>query len=285
MKKLAILIFAILILGCGTEKPVVEEPEPIEPPPVVMEHEPTGHPLVAQSNVKNGEVNVDPAPLNRTGFYFKFTEHFYMYQVRLYDKDGMHLIWGSRLAGEWERRDFLWIVPMSDDLLEYDTEYEIVISAQNYDCDFTEIVIQLRTKPRRPGVEKTPTVMEKHTPVVASGERFRLEPAVPDLIGGDVFWGVGNVDPEPLNENGINLQFDEPVKKYKVDLRLHKGASLNWLPHGLVENNLGIHIQITPAEGAPLLELDTAYEIDIFVEDFQCSTNELDIVFHTKPKP
>ena len=29
MKKLALMMFALLILGCGTEKPAVEEPEPV----------------------------------------------------------------------------------------------------------------------------------------------------------------------------------------------------------------------------------------------------------------
>ena len=46
MKKLSLLMFTILILGCGTETPVaeepesvVEEPEPVieKPPPVVVE--------------------------------------------------------------------------------------------------------------------------------------------------------------------------------------------------------------------------------------------------------
>ena len=36
MKKLALFLFAILILGCDTETPVVEEPEPI-----IQEHTPT----------------------------------------------------------------------------------------------------------------------------------------------------------------------------------------------------------------------------------------------------
>ena len=67
MKKLSLLMFAIL-LGCGTETPIVEEPEPVieEPPPVVMENEPIGHPLVAKGTVKHGEMNVDPEPLNST---------------------------------------------------------------------------------------------------------------------------------------------------------------------------------------------------------------------------
>ena len=45
MKNLSLFLFAILIFGCGTEKPVVEEPETLveEPPPVPMEQEPIGH--------------------------------------------------------------------------------------------------------------------------------------------------------------------------------------------------------------------------------------------------
>ena len=83
MKKLSLFLFTILILGCGTETTVVEEPEPIEPPPV----EPIGHPLIAQGSVKNGEVNVDPAPLNSSGIRFIFTKSFYRYQVWFYDQD------------------------------------------------------------------------------------------------------------------------------------------------------------------------------------------------------
>ena len=76
MKKLSLLMFAILILACDTEKPVVEEPEVEEPPPVVMEPEPIGHPLIAKGSVTHGQVNVDPEPLNRYGFRFLLTESF-----------------------------------------------------------------------------------------------------------------------------------------------------------------------------------------------------------------
>ena len=290
MKKLSLLMFVILVLGCGNETTIIEEPEPIieEPPPVVMEDEPIGHPLVAKGTVKHGEVNVDPEPLNSTGFYFEFTQPFYRYWVRFLEKDGEYLAgWDSPTAGIWNRRNFLRIWHTVDyNLLEYDTEYEIVISAQNHDCDYINIVIQFRTKPQRPGVEQPAPVMQERIPVVALGERFRFEPGVPELLAGDVLWGEGNVNPEPLNANGIHFEFDEPIRKYKIDLRLRGGESLGWLPHGLVEReNMEKRIQIMSAEGAPLLEFKTAYEIDIFVQDFQCWTNEFKILFHTKPKP
>ena len=47
MKKLSLLMCTILILGCGTDTEVVEEPE--EPPPVVMELK---NPLQSPANCK-----------------------------------------------------------------------------------------------------------------------------------------------------------------------------------------------------------------------------------------
>ncbi len=290
MKNLSLLMFAILVLGCGTETPVVEEPEPVieELPPVVMEAGPIGHPLVAKGTVKHGEMNVDPESLNRDGFRFIFKNPFYRYWAQVRKKDGEHLAsFDARHAGIWNETEVLFIWrPVDYDPLEYDTEYEIVIVAQNYDCDYTDIVIQFRTKPQRPEGERPVPVIQERIPVGALGERFRLEPGVPELLAGDVLWGEGNVAPEPLNANGIHFEFDEPIRKYKIDLRLRGGESLGWLPHGLVEReNMEKRIQIMPAEGAPLLEFKTAYEIDIFVQDFQCWTNEFKILFHTKPKP
>ena len=65
MKKLVLLMFAILILGCDTETPVVEEPEPVieEPPPVVMEDE---HALLLhQTNL----------PIDILGFHLDLPTH------------------------------------------------------------------------------------------------------------------------------------------------------------------------------------------------------------------
>ena len=285
MKKLSLLLFTILILACDTEKPVVEEPE--EPLPVVMEPEPIGHPLVADGTVTHGEVNVDPEPLNSDGFRFIFNKPFYRYWVRLTDKDGEYLFWDSWDAGSWDKTEFLWIQRMADyDYLEYNTEYKIVISAQNYDCDYTDIVIQFRTKPQRPVVGRPAPVIQERIPAVALGEHFRLDIVAPAIVAGNVSDGDKHVDPEPLNINGIHFEFDEPIRKYEIDLRLKGGASFGWAPRGLVEReNMRPHIQIMPVAGDPLLEFDTEYVIDIFVQDFGCRTEIFQIAFRTKPKP
>ena len=98
MKKLALLMLAILILGCDTETPVVEEPaveEPVveEPPPVVMEDEhamteDTAPSKIVAGSVHDGDVNVDPEPLNRDGMVFEFTENlrFYAADILLEEK-------------------------------------------------------------------------------------------------------------------------------------------------------------------------------------------------------
>ena len=80
MKKLPLLMFAILILSCGTETTVVEKR-----PSVVIIDEPSHHPLIAHGTVKHGQVNVDP---ERSLLHFEFTEPFLRYQILLREKDG-----------------------------------------------------------------------------------------------------------------------------------------------------------------------------------------------------
>ena len=163
MKKIAILIFAILILGCDTEttvveEPIIEEPEPIieepppiieEPPPVVVADEPIVPPRITHGSVKNGEVDVDPEPLNRGGIIFRFTEPLNMFMVDLSLK-GKSLGWFPRDVTDKVNIGNLvkiWRGPESQ-LLEYDTEYEIKIFAQGHACNGAEKVIRFRTKPR-----------------------------------------------------------------------------------------------------------------------------------------
>ena len=288
MKHLPLLIFALLILSCDTEKPVFEEPEPIieEPPPAVIEEELTHHPLIARGDVKHGQVNVDPEPLNSGGFHFQFTEPFASYWVRLLIKEDEGLNWEPTLAGDPGSRDSVWIRPISEDAyLEYDTEYKLVMLFKDFDCDSTDIVIQFRTKPRKPVAERPAPVIQERIPALAVDERFRVDIALPAIMASDVADGDEDVDPEPLNILGIRFDFDEDINRYKIDLRFHEGESLGWLPHGLVKNDMGRRIQTIHAAGAPLLEFGTTYEIDIFVEDRGCWTTDFKIVFRTKPKP
>ena len=166
MKQLSLLMLALLILGCGTEKPAVNEPEPVieEPPPVVVEDEPLPQPeMIAEGTVKHGEVNVNRKLLNLSGFRFVFKEPVYSHWVSLYDKKrGKHLTWNSPQAYWWQETKVVLIEGKdSHDVLERNTDYEITIYTQSFDCDISKTVIQFQTGPQRPTVEEPEPLMQR----------------------------------------------------------------------------------------------------------------------------
>ena len=147
-------------------------------------------------------------------------------------------------------------------------------------------ILVLGCETETPMIEEPLNVIEEPLPVVASGERFRLEVEDPTIGHGDVFDGDADVDPEPLNRGGISYWFNEDLKLYKIDLRLKDGESLGWLPHGLVHGRrVGKVVRIQPVFGLPLLEFDTEYVITLYVQDLACNSSNFEIRFRTKPKP
>ena len=168
MKKLSLLMFAILILGCGNEttvveEPVVEEPEPVveEPPPVVEELPPLFKvqepkplsnlkPKLAAASVRDGQVDVDPEPLNRHGIAFKFLGNLRMYLAELQVTNAGALNWSPRdIVDRWDIGNQIHLTPMADSkLLKYDTDYTVKIYAQDLECNGAWRSIKFRTKPR-----------------------------------------------------------------------------------------------------------------------------------------
>ena len=168
MKKLALLMFAILILGCGTEttvieEPVVEEPEPVieEPPPVVEESPPLLKvpepnpisdlkPKLAAATVLDGQVDVDPEPLNRHGIVFQFLGNIRVYIAELRVANAGALNWSPRdIVDRWDIGNQIHLTPMADSkLLKYDTDYTVKIYAQDLECNGAWKSIKFRTKPR-----------------------------------------------------------------------------------------------------------------------------------------
>lgn len=155
-------MFAILILGCGTQTPVVEEPEPVveEPKPVIEETLPVvivDEPIVplqiAAGTVLDGDVDVDPEPLNQSGIVLKFTEDldFYVADILL----------GAKSLG-WFPLDVIdvrnitnciHLTPMTgSELLKHNAEYTIEIYAQDLACNGTRIKVKFATKPKRGGI-------------------------------------------------------------------------------------------------------------------------------------
>ena len=152
MKKLALLIFTTLILGCDTETPVVEEPPPIieEPSPVVVSSEhfrlDIDKPQIAGANVDDGENNVDPEPINAAGLRFDFNESLKLHKIDLLH-DGKSLGWiGTGLS---ERVTVtLILTAVAGKELQFDTEYVIKIYVQDLSCHSSRFEIRFRTKPK-----------------------------------------------------------------------------------------------------------------------------------------
>ena len=170
MKELSLLMFVILILGCGTETPIAEEPPPVveeppaiieELPPVVEESAPLFKvpkpnpisnliPQMTAATVLDGHVDVDPEPLNRHGIVFRFRENLKMYTAEIWGANvGAHY-WSPRdVVDHWNIGHKIHLMPMADSkLLEYDTDYTVKIYVQDLACNGAWKSIKFRTKPR-----------------------------------------------------------------------------------------------------------------------------------------
>ena len=136
-----------------------------------------------------------------------------------------------------------------------------------------------------PVVEEPLSIIKAPSPAAVSGEHLRVDIAEPTITWGTVSDGDVGVDPHPLH-TGIEFNFDENLKLYKIDLRLDGGQSLGWHPRGVVDDeDIGNHIIIRPADDRQLLEFDTRYVITLYVQDLGCWSSKFQIQFRTKPKP
>ena len=155
MKKLALLILAILILGCDTETPVVEEPEPvIEELSLIAassEHLRVSivEPTLMRSTVNDGDADVDPRLLD-LGIRFNFDEDLKLYKIDIRLDGGQSLGWLPR--GVVDDKDIgqqIKIRPVADNqLLEFDTAYVVTGYVQDLGCWSSEFQIRFRTKPK-----------------------------------------------------------------------------------------------------------------------------------------
>ena len=135
-----------------------------------------------------------------------------------------------------------------------------------------------------PVVEEPLPIIEAPSPVAASGEHFRVDIAEPGIVWSTIDLGEVGVDPNLLV--GIEFAFDVNLKLYKIDLRLDGGQSLGWLPRGVVDDkDIGQRIWLIPAPDSPMLEFDTAYVIELYVQDLECWSTKEQWPFRTKPKP
>ena len=140
-----------------------------------------------------------------------------------------------------------------------------------------------------PVVEEPESVVEEPEPIIGELPPFIAQAAYfidvipPQITSGTVADGAADVDHVPINRGGFRFDFDEPLKLYRVDLRLKDGESLGWRPHGIVDHeNIGQTVLIMPVAESQLLKFDTEYVIAIFVLDRACERSNYHIQFRTK---
>ena len=160
MKQLALLMFMLLILGCDTEIPVVEELVVEESEPVIEELPPAvaqaayfldiTPPTITSATVADGAADVEPVPINQHGFRFDFDAPLKLYWVDLRLDGGKSLGWRPRGVVDHENiEQTVLIMPVAESqLLKFDTEYVISMFVQDHICNSLNFQIRFRTKPR-----------------------------------------------------------------------------------------------------------------------------------------
>ena len=163
MKKLSLLILAILILGCGTETPVVEEPKPVieglnkhlaeiravaDQLSQAAESVDLLAPTIAESSVADGAIFVNPDQLNRDGIRIAFSERIALSHFNLLHEAGYSLNWKTKWSPNGQ---VVYLKPSNPcDILSNATTYVIDFVVQDFDSWKTEDTITFTTEPARP---------------------------------------------------------------------------------------------------------------------------------------
>ncbi len=262
MKKLFLLMFAILILGCGNENPLLEENKAlIEQNGAAIEmlsqlvQANENEPKILQSNVSDGHI-VDPETYNRDGIWVGFTERISAAQIDLRLKDGPSLNW----IVDWiPNRSWVELTPPhACATLLHNSTYVVDMIIQDYDCQVSEISLTFRTKPKPVGTAPSVDIIE---PMLRSTN-----------LPGDP------VDPNPLNRDGLWFEFNEPIATSQIDLRLKDGPSLGWVVQWSADQRT---VTLTSPNLCSILIHDRTYVIAMVVRDYDCWASEIDATFTT----
>ena len=277
MKKLALLMFTILILGCENQNPVSEPNEEItEIQAAVAEIQTVSNqfsklaasldmeaPTIADASVTHGDVEVDPDPLNRDGIRIIFSERISLSHFNLRTSRGGTLGWET----EWnaDGQTVTLTPPHLCSVLRHSTTYTIDFVVQDFGSWQTEGFITFSTKSR--SVKAAPAI--------------DIEP--PTIAYSSMRDNAKDVDPEPLNRDGIWYTFSERnIPRFHFDLRLEDGPTLGWIVQWSAD---GFTVTLTPPNQCSVLRPGTTYVVDIFVQDNSCLTTEVSIKFTTKADP
>ena len=163
MKKLSLLMLTTLILGCGTEQPVVEEPKTVieglnedlaEIQTVADQLSQAAAsfdlspPTITESSVADGAIFADPDRLNRDGIRLAFSERISLSHFNLLHEAGYSLNWKTKWRPDGQ---VVYLKPSNPcDILSNATTYVIDFVVQDFDSWKTEDTVTFTTEPARP---------------------------------------------------------------------------------------------------------------------------------------
>jgi hypothetical protein len=288
MKKLALLMFTILILGCGNENPVSEPNEDLAEIQAIADQLSQAAasldisaPTITASSVTDGDTDVDPELLNREGIRITFSERISLSHFNLHYEDGTSRDWKVEWSADGQTVTLT--PPHLCSVLRAGTTYTIDFVVQDFGSWKIEDSITFSTKPR---------------PVNAA-------PAL-DIRSPNIQWTSldkwtstdGQVDPEPLNLSGITIAFDQDIAVGHFDLRLiafdqdivqevavihsdrpfKDGPTLGWIVQWSDQRT----VTLTPPNACSVLQKGANYLLKMRIMGYSCHESvSYDSIFRT----
>ena len=273
MKKMSLLIFAILVLGCENQNPVAEldvselDQEISELKTIADQLSQTAASLDRSrttitagtaSSVADGDTDVDPEPLNRDGIRITFSRRIALSHFNLHDEDGTSLDW--RMEWSADGQTVTLTPPHRCAVLRPGKTYTIDFVVQDFDSWKIVDSITFSTKPQS----------------VKAAPALSIEP--PEIAAANVIDRAADVDFNVLNRDGIVFSFSEPIAVSHIDLRLKDGPTLGWIVQWHANQQT---VTLRPPNTCSILMNNETYVIDISVSDYGCWQLEISISFTT----
>lgn len=143
-------------------------------------------------------------------------------------------------------------------------------------CENQNPVSELDVSELDQEISELKTITDQLSQTVASLDRSVTTGTTSSVADGDT-----DVDPEPLNRDGIRFTFSQRIALSHFNLHKKDGTSLQWRTEWAAD---GQTVTLTPPHRCALLRHGTTYTIDFVVQDFGAWKIEDTIIFTTKPQ-
>ena len=143
-----------------------------------------------------------------------------------------------------------------------------------FGCENQNPVSELDVSELDQEISELKTITDQLSQTVASLDRSVTTGTTSSVTDGDT-----DVDPEPLNRDGIRFTFSERIALSHFNLHKEDGTSLQWRTEWAAD---GQTVTLTPPHRCAALRHGTTYTIDFVVQDFGAWKIEDTITFSTK---